>query len=375
MPDSCIRFSSRALSPSARYAQTPQLAYHELSGVLLPPCVVFPLCAQLQYGAGEIIHATKAWTRGRSNKGRQATTNVRGSRRPKHNKSVADSPASRLLRIMRSQSAMCLRSSTFGFGGRYVGRVLLTTFWKMLGPIERVTRWRGDVGLAAGAPLAEAEDDGVGGSPAERGPSANVAVAGVEGGLSALVRGRFGVLAGAERGEYAPSEGVAERWLVESSEPGGSSSSLEVVETGGAGSTCMLGSGSTSPGTSSSRLIVENLEPIPISSPSPGSGDACGDNASECSSAGDSERVTPASSSTSWETPILAARSSASYCASNHSWFTVGFAASSCRRESEVKWKSGPTSSPSENASSISSEIPVECLAAMVDSEGGSIMA
>jgi hypothetical protein len=44
---------------------------------------------------------------------------------------------------MCSQSAICLLSSCLGLGGRYAGRVLLTTFSSALGPVERVGLWPG----------------------------------------------------------------------------------------------------------------------------------------------------------------------------------------------------------------------------------------
>jgi hypothetical protein len=52
---------------------------------------------------------------------------------------------------MCSQSAICLLSSCLGLGGRYAGRVLLTTFSSALGPVERVGLWPGgnfDIGEA-----------------------------------------------------------------------------------------------------------------------------------------------------------------------------------------------------------------------------------
>ena len=47
------------------------------------------------------------------------------------------SPSRRLCFIICCQSAICFSSSCFGFGGRNVGLVLLLTFSKALGPLER----------------------------------------------------------------------------------------------------------------------------------------------------------------------------------------------------------------------------------------------
>lgn len=52
------------------------------------------------------------------------------------------SPASRLRFIISSQTCWCFRSSVRGFGGKWVGLVLLITLSSMLGPTERDGRWR-----------------------------------------------------------------------------------------------------------------------------------------------------------------------------------------------------------------------------------------
>lgn len=70
-------------------------------------------------------------------------------------------PAARLSFIIRSQSAMCLLSSCLLFGGKNAGRVLLITFSRALGPIDRVGLWLkvADVGVGG---RGKDEDSGIG---------------------------------------------------------------------------------------------------------------------------------------------------------------------------------------------------------------------
>ena len=53
-------------------------------------------------------------------------------------------PAALLCFIIFSQSAICFLSSSFGFGGRNEGRVLLSTFSNVLGPDDREDLWLED---------------------------------------------------------------------------------------------------------------------------------------------------------------------------------------------------------------------------------------